>query len=861
MNLKAFAVISFAVATGMLSGCKTAKPGTNQNNASLGIITAPEKQKTVPEWVPKPAPYQPSRTQLNDIIHTKLRVSFDWQKQHLLGEATLTCKPYFYPQNTLILDAKGFDIKSIELASGKELKYTYDGKKLNITLDKTYTRDQKYEVYINYVAKPNELEAGGSAAITSDKGLYFINPLGEEKDKPRQIWTQGETEASSCWFPTIDSPNEKMTQELYITIEKNFKTLSNGTLIYSKNNANGTRTDYWKMELPHAPYLTMMAIGEFAVVRDTWKNKDIDYYVEPKYKNSAKGIFGNTPEMLTFFSQKLGVEYPWEKYAQVVVRDYVSGAMENTSASVFGEFVQLTNRELLDHSMDEIIAHELFHQWFGDLVTTESWSNLPLNESLATYGEYLWFEHKLGVDEADLALNNDLKSYLREAETKQVPLIRYHYQDKEDMFDRHSYQKGSRVMHMLRKYVGDEAFFASLKKYLVENKFKTVEIHNLRLAFEEVTGEDLNWFFDQWFLQPGHPQLKVSQQYANGKVILNIQQTQDSTFTPIYKLPLKVVVWTNNQKTEHPITITKANQTFELPAAAQPQLVLVDAEAQLLGTLQHEKSPAELIYQYYHAGKAVPRLQALQALTAKTSEPEVQKLLQNALNDKFWLIRSQAVTNYNLTTRRFNNEKEGAKDFSAPEYNPVKQRIREIALKDPKTSVRADAIATLASFKDPAYLPVFEKALQDSSYTVVSAGVDALISQENVQPYQTKLKNLKNTESEEVVAALASFYARHGEGTEYPWFEKQLTRLSGPALTSFLPAFAAYLYKVENPERQNGINAIENLAKTHNAYYVRLAGYQALTLLADEHGVQERLKTIRNNEKDERLQRIYKQMQ
>ncbi|HSI90790.1 MAG TPA: M1 family metallopeptidase, partial [Adhaeribacter sp.] len=465
MNFKAFVVISFSVSIGMLSGCKTAEQTVDANN-DVPVVAGPGKKgSSVPNWVVQPGPFNPAETIVTDLVHTKLRVSFDWQNQHLIGEATLTCKPYFYPQNTLVLDARGFDISTVELASGKKLTYNYDGKKLIINLDRSYNRSEQYDVVINYIAKPNELEAGGSDAITSDKGLYFINPLGEDKEKPRQIWTQGETQASSAWFPTIDAPNQKMTQELYITVDKNFKTLSNGSLIYSRNRADGTRTDYWKQELPHSPYLAMMAIGEFAVVKDRWKTLDVDYYVEPEYKNSAKAIFGNTPEMLSFFSKKLGVEYPWEKYAQVIVRDYVSGAMENTSASLYGEFVQNHRRELLDRSWDDIIAHELFHQWFGNLVTTESWSNLPLNESFATYGEYLWFEHKLGRDEADMGLQEDLTNYLREARQKRVPLIRYHYHKQEEMFDRHSYQKGARVLHLLRYQVGDEAFFAALKKY------------------------------------------------------------------------------------------------------------------------------------------------------------------------------------------------------------------------------------------------------------------------------------------------------------------------------------------------------------------------------------------------------------
>lgn len=863
MNFKAFAVISFAVANAMLSGCKTAQPApgvpTEKNH---GGAKAAREVSTQPDWLPKPAPYRAAETQLTDLVHTKLRVSFDWQKQQLIGEATLTCKPYFYPQSSLVLDAKGFEIKSVELEEGGPLKYTYDGKKLNITLDKTYSRTQEYHVLINYIAKPNELVAGGSAAITSDKGLYFINPLGEEKDKPRQIWTQGETEASSCWFPTIDAPNQRMTQEIYITIEDNFKTLSNGTLVYSRQRPNGLRTDYWKQELPHAPYLAMMAIGEFAVVKDSWKNKDVTYYVEPKYKNSARGIFGNTPEMLSFFSQKLGVEYPWDKYAQVVVRDYVSGAMENTSASLFGEFMQLSNRELLDHSMDEIIAHELFHQWFGDLVTTESWSNLPLNESFATYGEYLWFEHKLGRDEADLGLNSDLSNYLNEAQRKRVPLIRYHYHDKEDMFDRHSYQKGGRVLHMLRNYVGDDAFFAALKKYLTDNKFKSVEIHNLRLAFEEVTGEDLNWFFDQWFMQPGHPELSVEQQYKDGALTVTVLQHQDSAYAPIYKLPVKIAVWSNGKKTEFPVTVSKFRNVFEFPVSAAPELVIFDAEAQLLGTVKHQKSDDELSYQYYHADRFAHKLQALNGLIDRAHDPKIQPVFRDALNDKFWRLRSTAVFAFNNT--RFMMEENGAEkakqQAEAPQLAAILEKIKTIALTDPKTSVRSDAIATLASYRTGNYAQVFAKALQDSSYVVAAAGVDALVGLEQVSGYLPQLEKMRASNNANLVSALATFYARHGNGSEYAWFEKQIGRLPQSELNTFLQTFAGFLYKASPADRAKGIALLNNLARTHKMYYVRLGALQGLAILGDEPNVSTYISEIKAQEKDARLQEIYQRI-
>jgi aminopeptidase N len=297
------------------------------------------------------------------------------------------------------------DIKSVAIvknAKNSSLKYMYNGLQLNIDLDRTYKSNESYTIYIEYVAKPNEFQVKGSAAITDAKGLYFINPKGEDKDKPTQIWTQGETEGTSVYVPTIDRPNQKTTQEFYLTVPSKYVTLSNGALVSQKSNADGTRTDYWKMDLPHAPYLFFIGVGEYAIVKDSYKGKEVSYYVEKEYAPVAKKIFGYTPEMMTFFSKITGVEYPWNKYAQIVGRDYVSGAMENTTATIHQESAQQDARELTDgNKWEDVIAHELFHQWFGDLVTTESWSNLTLNESFANYSEYLWNEYKYGKDAAD----------------------------------------------------------------------------------------------------------------------------------------------------------------------------------------------------------------------------------------------------------------------------------------------------------------------------------------------------------------------------------------------------------------------------------------------------------------------------
>ena len=363
--------------------------------------------------------YNPSNTILTDLIHTKLEVSFNWSESQLNGKATITAHPHFYESNELILDAKGMDAL-----------------KLKIDLGRVYKNTEQYTLSIEYVSKPDELEMGGSYAIAGDKGLYFINPKGEDKNKMPQIWTQGETQSNSVWFPTIDSPNAKTTQEMYITVKEKYVTLSNGNLISSKQNKDGTRTDYWKQDLPHAPYLFMMAIGEYSIVKDSYTKKDgskidVNYYVEPEYVKDARGIFGETPNMIAYFSELLDVEYPWDKYNQVVVRDYVSGAMENTGAVIFGEYVYKDAEALLDDNDQSTIAHELFHHWFGDLVTCESWANLPLNESFANYSQYLWDEFRYGQDEADYQAEVESDGYYQSASYQGYhDLIWFDYFDK-----------------------------------------------------------------------------------------------------------------------------------------------------------------------------------------------------------------------------------------------------------------------------------------------------------------------------------------------------------------------------------------------------------------------------------------------
>ncbi|WP_426493201.1 M1 family aminopeptidase [Hymenobacter sp. 102] len=819
------------------------------------VATPVSASAVVPNWLPAINPAQPAATILHDLFDTRLDVRFDWNKQWLLGTAVLTLRPHFYPQSQLVLDAKGFDVKSVELMNGarkgKDLKFSYDKKKLTITLDRLYQRTEQYQVRVQYVAKPNELPKGGSEAITEDKGLYFINPLGTDKSKPRQVWTQGETKGSSCWFPTIDEPNQRMTQEISLTVESGQKTLSNGLLVSSRRNTDGSRTDTWKLNQPHAPYLAMLAVGNFAVVADSWRGKPVEYYVDPAYQYTAKRVFGNTPEMLEFFSKKLGVDFPWDKYAQVAVHDFVSGAMENTTASTFQQqMVQFTPRELPDVTYDaseSVIAHELFHQWFGDYVTTESWSNLPLNESFADYSELLWAEYKYGADAAALVQQTKLRNYLEEAQMKREPLIRYRYATQEDMFDRHSYDKGGRVLHMLRKHVGDEAFFASLNRYLVHNKLSSVELAKLRIAFEETTGEDLMWFFDQWFLQRGHPELRVTHSYENSQVVLRVQQVQDTLYQPVYRLPVTVATWSGSQPTEHRILITKADQTFRLPVNQRPSLVKFDDEGMLLADIDETQSQEELLYQLSHARGYLQKYKAIQALRSKSGDLLVSAAFRSMLNDPFWGTRVAAL--------------EGLRRYRGAEGSAVRKDLQRVATSEKHGIVRATAIRVLSSFPNEDYSELYNAALKDSSYVVASAAVEAL-AHAPAPSTRGQVAALQNTTNPALLTALSTYYGLNGTLDDYSWFLQRSKDAPAEVLYVMLENFGLLMQRIPPIEREKGIQRLETLARTHSQLYVRLGAYKGLhELVASMPALKTTLQDIRNKEKDSNLKAMYSLIQ
>jgi len=729
-------------------------------------VSAPRLDAPISFELPKD---NPSAKRDFDIIHTKLDLSFDWAVQHVKGVAELKVKPHFYPGSTLKLDAKGFEVKSVKV-NGRAVQHEYDGMMLEVPLDKEYKRTETFDVSIDYIAKPNDTPAGGSAAITSDKGLFFINPTGADGDKPQQIWTQGETENNSRWFPTIDKPNERCTGEIILTVQDKYKTLSNGLLKSSNKKGDGMRTDHWIMDQAHAPYLFMIAIGDFSVTKDKWKGMDVDYYVEPAYEPHAREIFNHTPEMLSFFSDKLDYPYPWKKYSQIIVRDYVSGAMENTTAVIFGDQVQKTDRELIDNDNDYIVAHEMIHHWFGDLVTCESWANLTLNEGFANYGEYLWFEHKYGKERAELHRKTEQENYILSASFEGVhPLIHYSYDNREDMFDAHSYNKGGLVLHMLRDYLGHDAFWASLNYYLEENKNTAVEVDDLRLAFEDITGKDLRFFFDQWYLSSGHPKIEMSHSFdaTSQELVINISQTQtEATTPPVFQFPLAIDIYDEDKlMTQIDTWIDDRTNEIRIPATKDAFLVHFDPEHTILTEREDNFSKAQ---QSLLLKKSTDLRTKLTAISALALEDTYSDQLIAALGDKFYAVREAAVQSL----------------FLEASNKSTVDKMKTLTISDPHSAVRSAALLKLSDLGIDLSGLATQVLNKEKAYPVLGSALQ-LLYRSNPEQGIIQAKKLESQEASALTAQISKVYGASADPAHLPFFRDNLTSVSDEMIFTF----------------------------------------------------------------------------
>lgn len=520
--------------------------------------------------------------------------------------------------------------------------------------------------------------------------------------------------------------------------------------------------------------------------------------------------------------------------------------MENTTLSVFMEGLQLNKREALDSEWDYIIAHELFHQWFGNYVTTESWANLTLNEGFADYSEYLWMEYKEGRDQADMHHFNAMEQYLDEAKEKRKPLIRYFYDDSEELFDSHTYAKGGRVLHMLRRYLGDEVFFHALHNYLKENAFQTVEIHHLRLAFEKVSGMDLNWFFNQWYFYPGHPKLAMKWDFTQkDQIILTVEQLQDLSENPLYKIPFTVSMYKEGERTVKEFVLEQASQEFTLGKSSELDGVIFDEHHTLLAEKVHYRGREFLETQFLTSQSGLARVEALDSLTSRyEGEKRNGKVFQKALNDSFAVVRELALQRM----LRMGDRREFISEWEANIYEMVEN--------DPTSAVRSVALEVLAEFDSEKYKPLFYRLVNDASYQVSGAALVAIMDLEGEAEMKKALfERFKAEENIRVIAPLADYLTQTEQVEEASWMDEKLDLLSGESLYYFIGYYGDYYARVEGAADSVAIDRLGKLSREHPLNYVRLAAFQSLFGFIDQEGVVKLAQSLFASEKDEMVRR------
>ncbi|NMM49450.1 M1 family metallopeptidase [Marinigracilibium pacificum] len=822
MCKKIFLTGFYAVVILAIFSCSNSTPQVSDVEGDTDSLLIEEQAALTP----KPVPYQTARPLEFDIIHLDLNVSFDFDNEKVFGKATITGSPYSYPLNEVILDGKGFEIKKVTMPGRNQntpVAYDYDSFQLKIHLDRFYQPGEIVTIEIDYIADPNNSPLDNATSYYDSRGLYFVK---DDSGKVIQLWTQGEPENNSRWFPLIDAPNERFKQEISISVPSDFETLSNGLLISSVVGEDSIKTDTWRLEQAHAAYLTMIAAGKFAKVEAMNNDLSLQYFVEEKYKNRASDIFKNTPEMIDFLDSLLDEPFPWPKYAQIAVRDFVTGAMENTTASVFMEEVQLTENESLDEEYEGIVMHELAHQWFGDLLTAESWANIAMNESFANYSEYLWAEHKYGEMEAGLIAYEEEEGYFEEALEETHALINHNFYSPDDVFDAHSYNKGGRILHMLRAYLGDDVFFKGIQNYIDDYKGKSVEAANFRLSMEAASGQDLSWFFNQWFYSEGHPELTFSYLHQNDTLYIEVFQVQSEDI-PVFVLPATIDVFDKGQGSRYTVTIDKPYQILEIPMTSAPETVIFDPEHELLVEIAYEKPLKDWINQYKYGVSYKSKFEALEQLSDSLNIPEVSDLFLEVLSDNFWAFRQYSLNIWATT------------EGDVPEE--VIAKVASMAASDSNYIVRADAIATIGSWDPDSYKSVIEKGLESNSFSVKGASIEAL-SMSDIEGKYEKLQKYESYNQIETVIPLALYYLDSGYFEKISWLEEKIINLRRDERFYALQLYMMFLPRAsESVDLESKSEFLFSLLEKEKSVNNRTTIYLLLMMLEDYPGVKEKI--------------------
>ena len=638
-------------------------------------------------------PRRTERSRQYDVLHYRIQLRFDEAARALEGETRITLRPLSDGFDTLVLDAETFRVTAVE-----GLKFEQVPGKLIVHLNRPYRLQEELSVAVSYRAENIAIDPERYGMPKRYRlGISFRPGTSSE---PPLIHTLSFPEGARHWFPCYDHPSDKATSELIATVNARYQVISNGVLEgISEERAKGEKTYHWIQNQPHSTYLFAFAAGPFVQVSDKKGALPISYWVLPTAVPDAERSFGRTREIIEFFNRELGYAYPWPKYDQITIPDF-SGGAESTNATLIGANSIHDARAEQDFPTHWLVAHEAAHQWWGNLVTMRDWSHAWLNESFATYYEYVYAKHLLGEDEAALNLRAKKLAYVAEAREKYMrPIVFERWNWPNDNFDRHTYQKGGVVLAMLRSLLGDEIFRRSITHYLRKHAFGSVDTHDLQVAIGEASGQRLDWFFDQWIFRAGHPVLDVSYTWEAGYIKLRVLQKQAVPFI----LPVSIGVTTAEGKRVHEVRVRERDELLLLPCEDEPVLVHFDEKELLLKEMHFPKSKQELLYQLAH-DNVIGRMDAASALKSLVADPQVAAALRrSAAEDPFWAVRRDAIF---PTDAAF---------------------LRLRAMRDRSSAVRAAAIAALGELRDDALADFFEERFRtEDSYLAQAETVRAL---------------------------------------------------------------------------------------------------------------------------------------
>ncbi len=664
--------------------------------------------------------YNPDRP--GQVEHIFLDLVLDIPNQSYHGTCSTRINPIRDGLDRLTLDAVNLSIESVQVEQTNQ-DFDYDGEHLHIQLEHPAIAGTPLTITIAYrVEQPQ-------------RGLYFVGPDKHYPDKPTQVWTQGEDEDSRFWFPCFDYPGQLSSSEIRVQVPQHLMAISNGELINTED-VGDQKIYHWRQTQVHPTYLMTLAVGNFAEIRDEWQGKPITYYVEKGREDDAVRSMGKTPQMVEFFSEKYGYAYPFPKYAQVCVDDFIFGGMENTSTTLLTDRCLLDDRAALDNrSTESLVAHELAHQWFGDLVVIKHWSHAWIKEGMASYSEIMWTDREYGPEAAAYYRLNEARNYLTEDSSRyRRPIVTHVYREAIELYDRHLYEKGACVYHMLRAELGEADFWKAIATFINDNAHRTVETIDLLRAIEKATGRNLLFLFDQYVYRGGHPDYKVAYSWdADSKLAkVSVTQTQakgnkNGSRSDLFDLKLPIGFGyaakpTKGKKKKDEdlsllptlkvftVRVHEQEQVFYFPLEEKPAFVSFDVGNDYLKTVVLEYPIPELIAQLQHDPDPLSRISAAEAL-AKKGGLEAVKALSNSLkDDRFWGVRIEV-----------------AKQLAEVKLDQAFEGLLA-GLKDSDARVRRAVIESLATIKTidsyKALKPIVEKG--DASYYVEAAAARSL---------------------------------------------------------------------------------------------------------------------------------------